>query len=270
MQTIYFGNTLINDVFVGNVRMDDIVSYPLNLSSEAYMFLSSSATLSNITIASAVNTLVNDMKSYGIWDKMYCVYPMVGGNSDSCKWNLKDTTKYQLNYTGSWTFNSDGMTCSGTQFANTNFTGFGEITAFSSSFSLGIYSRTSTATGGVDLGDSSNNVYLAVRYSDATTKFVVGANNQSTANSDGKGFYIGTRNFPTESNRTYKNGTLVNFAGASTAASTVTNYFIGGYPADPGQKNYAFAFIGAGLSPTNVTDFNTAMTTFQTALGRNV
>lgn len=270
MQTVYVGNTLINDVFVGNVRMNDVVSYPLQLEQEAYMFLSSSATINNYTIASAVNTLVTDLKGYGIWDKLYCVYPMVGGNASSSKWNLKDTTQYNLNYTGSWTFNDSGMTCNGTQYANTNFFGQGSVSNFSQSLSIGVYSTTAP-TGGVDLGETSNNAYLATRYSDNTTKFVVTSNNQSTANTDGRGFYIGTINIPNESNRTYKNGTLVNFLGSTTGVSgTTTSYYIGGYPADSGRRGYAFAFIGGGLSPTNVSNFNTAMTTFQTTLGRNV
>jgi hypothetical protein len=270
MQTVYVGNTLINDVFVGSTRMNDVVTYPITLQQEAYMFLSSSATINNYTIASAVNTLVTDLKGYGIWDKLYCVYPMVGGSASSSQWNLKDTTNYNLNYTGSWTFNASGMTCTGTQFANTNFFGQGTLSNFSQSFSIGVYSTT-TAAGGVDLGESSNNAYLATRYSDNTIKFVVNPNNQSTANTDGKGFYIGTIDFPTVSNRTYKNGTLVNFLGTiSGASTTLTNYYIGGYPADPGSRGYAFAFIGGGLSATNVSNFNTAMTTFQTTLGRNV
>jgi hypothetical protein len=272
MQTVYVGNTLINDVFVGSTRMDDVVSYPITLQQESYMFLSSSATINNYTIASAVNTLVTDLKGYGIWDKLYCVYPMVGSSASSSQWNLKDTTNYNLNYTGSWTFNASGMTCTGTQFANTNFFGQGTISNFSQSFSIGVYSTTSPA-GGVDLGETSNNAYLAARYSDNTIKFIVNPNNQSTANTDGKGFYIGTINKDgvDAGNRTYKNGTLVNSAGViSGASTTISIYSIGGYLADPGSRGYAFAFIGGGLSATNISNFNTAMTTFQTTLGRNV
>jgi len=273
MQTIYVGNTLINDVFVERVRMDDVVSYPITLNSESYLFLSSSATINNYTIASAVNTLVNDLKGYGLWDKMYAIYPMVGGSSESCKWNLKDTTKYNLNYTGSWTFNDNGMTNSNTQWAGTSFTGdlFG---SWSGSNSIGVYSRTSASDTGVDIGNTALSHYVSCRYGDGNNKFILGSDNQSAAVASGAGFFVGTYsrvNFPSNTKFTYRNGTQIGFGtDYNLSAATSNQYYIGGGASDPASRNYAYAFLGQGLTPTEVTNYNTAVQAFQTTLGRNV
>ena len=48
------------------------------------------AGITNLTQASAINTLVNDLKTYGLWTKMKALYPMVGGTAASHKFNLKD------------------------------------------------------------------------------------------------------------------------------------------------------------------------------------
>ena len=46
--------------------------------------------INNAQIANAVNNLVLDLKKYGLWTKMKAIYPIVGGNAWSHKFNLKD------------------------------------------------------------------------------------------------------------------------------------------------------------------------------------
>ena len=40
------------------------------------------------TEATAINTLVVNLKSANIWTKMKALYPMVGGTATSCKFNF--------------------------------------------------------------------------------------------------------------------------------------------------------------------------------------
>ena len=58
----------------------------------------------------AVNQLVVDLKSYGIWNKMKVVYPMVGqaGVSSSFEFNLKDVNTFRGSFSGGWIFSSTG------------------------------------------------------------------------------------------------------------------------------------------------------------------
>jgi hypothetical protein len=82
------------------------------------------AGITNLTQASAINTLVNDLKTYGLWTKMKALYPFVGGTATSHKFNLKDPrdldAAFRLVFTGGWTHTSTGAKPNGTTgYANT-------------------------------------------------------------------------------------------------------------------------------------------------------
>ena len=84
------------------------------------------AGITNLTQASAVNTLVNDLKTYGLWTKMKALYPMVGGTATSHKFNLKDPrdldAAFRLTFSGGWTHSSTGALPNGTTgYAETYF-----------------------------------------------------------------------------------------------------------------------------------------------------
>ena len=66
------------------------------------------------TDATAINQLVLDLKSNILWTKMVAIYPLVGGSSSSTKYNLKDTTLYEVTWNGTLTFASTGVTVNGT------------------------------------------------------------------------------------------------------------------------------------------------------------
>ena len=83
------------------------------------------AGITDLTQASAISTLVNDLKTYGLWSKMKAFYPMVGGTSTSHKWNLKDPrdldAAYRLTFFGGLTHDSNGVLGNGTNsYAYTN------------------------------------------------------------------------------------------------------------------------------------------------------
>lgn len=56
----------------------------------------------------ALNYLVLNLKSQGLWDKLNVIYPFLGGTAYSCKWNLKDPqdldTSFRLTFGGGITF----------------------------------------------------------------------------------------------------------------------------------------------------------------------
>jgi hypothetical protein len=65
--------------------------------------------------ATAINTLVVDLKADNLWTKLKVIYPMVGGTSTTMKYNLKDpqdtNAAYRIDWVGSnTTFNSNGVT----------------------------------------------------------------------------------------------------------------------------------------------------------------
>lgn len=70
-----------------------------------------------------VNYLVKDLRKWNLLANWDALYPLVGGNSNACSWNLIDTTKFRVAWTlGSSTFDHTGWTSDGTaSFANTQF-----------------------------------------------------------------------------------------------------------------------------------------------------
>jgi len=64
--------------------------------------------------AEAINNLVQQLKAGGVWERLIALYPFVGGNAQSCKFNLinpQDTNAaYRLTFAGTWTFDANGAT----------------------------------------------------------------------------------------------------------------------------------------------------------------
>jgi hypothetical protein len=72
-------------------------------------FLAASG-ITDATISSALNTFETGLGTYSIpTSNFLALYPLVGGTSATCAWNFMDTTQYNLTYTGSITFSTDGI-----------------------------------------------------------------------------------------------------------------------------------------------------------------
>jgi|LauGreDrversion4_2_1035121.scaffolds.fasta_scaffold36346_10 hypothetical protein len=46
-------------------------------------------------VENAIDTLVKDLKDCNIWDKLKCLYPLVGTKPNATIFNLKDIPKYK-------------------------------------------------------------------------------------------------------------------------------------------------------------------------------
>lgn len=115
----------------------------LGLDASANTF-SNAVGLTDATQKSAINTLVKDLKRFGLWSKIKAFYPFVGGTPESHKWNLIDprdaNDAYRLVFSGGWTHSSMGAQCNGTNTTSDTFlslrTVFG---ATSYEHNLGVY-----------------------------------------------------------------------------------------------------------------------------------
>jgi hypothetical protein len=239
----------------------------------------------SITEKNAVNTLVVQMKTDGIWTKMKAIYPMVGASAAACAQNLKNSS-FTGTFTSGWTFASTGVTPNGTSaYMDTGLLPSTSLT--NNSTTLSYYSRsTSAANTGVEIGaavgaSSLPLIQIACNYTGLGTlhdqySYVNGRLSVSTANSFG--FFCGSRTSST-SLKGYKNGSLV---GTLTTSSTqnvtlinraITIAAINAF--NPGISSFsnrecAFASIGDGLTDTEVSNFYTAVQAMQTTLSRNV
>ena len=238
------------------------------------------AGITDSTQQTAIKTLVNDLNGYGLWSKMKAIYPMVGGNATAHSYNLKDTTKFQITWSGGLKHSSTGTIGNGTNgYGNTNLVPLNDL--LDNSCHLSFYSRTNESAGNIwDCGVADDaRSYLTMLIKNSSTQFRPLAQDFSQSvisNSDSKGFYITNRTASNISNG-WKNGTKI----ISPNANSLTranlkifllslNYSGTGGAVFYSTKECAFATIGDGLSDTEAANLYTSIQKFQTTLSRQV
>ena len=272
---------------------------PFVTDADALAFVTA-ASITNTTQQSAINTLVTQLKGYGIWTKMKAVYPFVGGNASAHKFNLKDprdlNAAYRLTFGGGWTHSSTGAQPNGTNgYANTFFipntqTQYNQHLSYYTTNNgmalsgrykswLGAY-HTSWETGYTGLHEfyigAGNTSVSSAQYSETNVNNFVKKSETSPI-----GFWTGTRLTSGLDLRLFKNGTKVDTITASPASQYQPdhNTYLGAmhvkyvgqdYTDNFSDNNTAFASIGDGLSDTEAANFYTAVQAYQTTLGRQV
>jgi hypothetical protein len=253
---------------------------------DANAFLTATG-ITDPTISSAICTFVTSLKAQGLWAKFYALYPFVGGTSTTHKFNLKNpadtNAARRLTFVGGWTHTVNGAQPNGVNgYADTNFNTGAVWTTYNNS--LGLYSRSIAGTAidadfgqGGSLGEFGQN--LVIRRSNNQSIYDAlnssGTGRISFINNDGRGLYVGSIT-AINSRKLYKNGTLqVQSTTSIVQALPSYNLYLGCYnqgntPLFFGSKQYALAFIGLGLTDTDVSNLNTINQTFQTTLGRQV
>jgi hypothetical protein len=249
----------------------------------------SAAGITDSTQKSAIQTLVTDLKGYGIWTKMKALYPFVGGTATTHKFNLKDPrdldAAFRLVFSGGWTHSTTGATPNGTNaFSDSFLTPSSSLTFNNASFS--IYSRTNptiTASQAWGCADSTGYMPLlggAVSASKSIASYfynftapdvMTSATGQSSA-----GLILSTRTSSTSA-KLFKNSTIIATTSSNGQIKQPNQSFTFGGLRSPstGIQDYnvlqhSFAHIGDGLTDTEATNFYTAVQAFQTTLGRNV
>ena len=232
----------------------------------------------------AVNQLVLNMKSYGIWTSMKAVYPMVGASAAACAQNLKSSS-FTGTFTSGWTFASSGVTGNGTSaYMNTNFI---PSTDYTSSTNFGLFLYTSSTTAGAADRDmaifvSGNLPSLNLTSKDGTsskTDLFDFTNRISVSGYNVEGFYIGSRT-ATNSAKLFRNGTSIGTTTASEGTAPSIFLTLGGANLSPSNpissvgvysaKTFSFAGTCDGLTDTQASNFYTAVQAFQVSLSRSV
>jgi len=223
----------------------------------------------SLTEKQAVNQLVLDMKSYGIWSAMKAIYPMVGASAAACRQNLKSSSFTGTFTATGWTFASTGVTPNGVSaYCNTNCA---PNNMAQNSLSGFVYNRTDnlliTLNGCTNFEindfDPSRSLYGAVNNSELP----IGT--QTTT----AGFW-GVSRISSSGWAAYKNGAnIVNKTQGSNPPSGNAVFIASrntGTPITFGNKEVAFFSIGDGLTDTQASNFYTAVQAFQTTLSRAI
>jgi len=234
--------------------------------------------------ATAINTLVVDLKNYGVWSKLQAAYPFIGGTATTNKYNLinpADTNAaFRLVFSGGVTHNANGVTFDGINgYADTNYVPSTNGTLDSQHIS--VYNRTSGLTSGFfmavrDVGV--NQCFLAIQYDPTRVNYI---SINSTEVNEGtystlQGFILGNRS-GAATEQFYLNGSQVDNSTKTSLRRPDYSLYLGARnyngSAQSGtytNTNLAFATIGTSLTSTEESDLYTSIQTYNTTLGRNV
>ena len=257
---------------VGAIGATTILKSGVAIDADAQSFFTA-ASITDATQKNAVNQLVIGLKANSLWTKIAALYPIVGGNATAHSYNLKNTAQYQLTFSSGWTHSSNGMQGDGVStYASLGATQSAFMT--SGSGHMAIYSRTQTSAGGrYDMGNYAGAGYTTLQITD-NIKCHINTTGLpfTTSNTDGRGFYIGSR---ISSTNLIQSKNATQYTATSSEAYSIGNIVIGavgtmGAPQSFSDKQYALASIGLGLNSSEMTIYNTIVTTFQTSLSRNV
>ncbi len=236
------------------------------------------------TNASAINTLVIDLKAANIWTKMKALYPIIGGTATSHKFNLKDSrdldAAFRLVFSGGVTHSTNGVLFNGVNgFANTFLN---MSTQYSNAYDVHLSANIYTdfvgilAQGHIGANISSSQVNRLGATSSISEHSFLGTNSNNIAvtvtSTTHKGFWCGSRllfnlhNFisPTgaiSTNTTAIASSLPNITIGLGCRRSATNDFFSAF-------GYSFFSAGVGLTTIEMTNFKTAVNNFNTTLGR--
>lgn len=232
------------------------------------------------TIIDAIQTLHDDLVTYGIWDKCKAIYPFVGGTANTHKYNLKDPRNhddaFRLVFYGGFTHSANGILGDGsTGWADTYFQP--NVNLLVSSQHLSYYSRTNNnSSNKEEMGVyATYQTSLAIKFS-GTLYAPIGAASPSVSNSDSSGFFIASK-YESGKVSAYRNSSKIINEASSGDGNVRQGLKIALFAWNNNgaiqrftDRQCAFASIGEGLTPTEAGNFYTAVQAFQTALGRNV
>lgn len=245
--------------------------------SDAKAFLDA-AVITDSTISNAIDTFVKALKSNGIWNKFYAIYPFVGGSASAHKWNLKDPrdldAAFRLTFYGGLTHNANGVTGNGlTGYAETHFNPVA-VAVNRENFGFTIYSR-SASWGGYAMGvtdGASFSLFLRSGTSQYYGVFDDGSAVGTLANGNKT---LTTQRSSNTLQTLYQNGSSVLSLNTSTTKNNTNYSFMlfarggvggGGFSA----INTALHAFHTVLTVGEIATFNTLVVNFQTALSRNV
>ena len=268
--------------YVGGFTPPPSILTTVKQDADAAEFISTAGIVDG-TQQDALNELVTDLKSAGIWTKMVAVYPFVGGTATTHKYNLKNPVDsdaaFRLTFGAGVSHSSAGMTPNGANNAS-GFTHIRVDTQLSQNdVYCGIYIGTNVAEDRPDFGAISggNGIQAATRLAaNGFSTKLFDTTNDVTTSTDSRGFSQISRlsstgyyqqkdsdyqTFITRTSATPPTNEYMAIGGIGTAETTSTSV---------STKTVSFAVFGQGLSTTEMDDFYTAVQTFQTTLGRNV
>lgn len=246
------------------------------------------AYITDTTQRTAINNLVIGLKAQSLWTKMIAIYPFVGGNALTHKYNLKNpvdsNAAYCLRFNNGMTHSATGVLPNGTTgYANTYLApsamtnGDAHWSYYSRSDVLETKAVMGAQAGGVGPWAILRSTVLGP--SNILADYAAGAGDRlDGSEADSLALHIfsatGGNGGPFKAyKRGVQLGTTKTQAGAFSGVAQPFYLFASNgdsVAAFQTTRECAFASFGSGLSDTEAANFNTLVDAFQTTLGRNV
>ncbi len=279
---IIFDSALTTDRTTVEDDINNYYSIYADIDPDAQAFLTATG-IADATIVSAINQLVLDAKSIGVWTKLIACYPFVGGTATTHKYNLVDPQDtngaHRLTFVNGATHSSDGIVFNGSnQYGNMNFIP-------STAYSVGgindnhifqsIYLNPGDNGANFGTQTSGNNEYFTGNSRNASNQLNgrnYGSTISSIANTDTRLVYGQNRNSSTSFDL------IKNKAKTSVSSTTLVlpndNLYLSAFNTGTGvsghvNRGFNLLSIGAGLTDTEWDAWVDANDDFQTALSRN-
>jgi len=232
------------------------------------------AGITDVTQIQALDYLVDNLKSTGLWSKMHFIYPFVGGNATSHKFELLDPSNAsrELTFTGV-THNSTGIV--GTSAANASaVSGINGGAYNTNDFSMGYYGTLKGST--ASSTNESGVMYLSTRLfisfiANASSTFIYYGPTATTLTSvsvpDG---------FKALSNTSTTTGDFlfnqIKYQSITKGTTALTGFF--GHElsrtTNTAVNTVSFSYASTQLTEAELTTLNTIVEQYQTILGRNL
>ena len=233
------------------------------------------------TVSAATNTMFVDLKNAGVYTKLDALYPFLGGVAASAKWNAKDpqdtNAAFRLTFVGGITFSQEkGIQGNGTNSQVETYWVESAQTPTSASTTIGYFISVS-GTSGFEIGAQYPSGWLTIQSSNGTNargSIQTGTLNTLTATTHAQAInFFGL---------TRTNNSQVSFVRAGGGVQTITQnttiarsgtsagiLFVKGFGGST-NRGLGTAFLGDGMTTTELGNLRDIITTFNTTLGRNL
>ena len=224
----------------------------------------------------AVNQLVVDLKSSGLWSKMVALYPFVGGTADMHKYNLKNPNKHIISFPSGTSHNTYGVTMY--RYNAPMAISTSDLANNIKDIHLAVYIRNDVNLDNTkDIGQANasttNICSMRARFSSSSTTYFDNGNEGYGRLSTNVGNAIGftVNNHLSDRESIYKNGVEITYKTYS-PSNISTDFCLSGYygSASYNTRVYSLASVGYGLTNNEQSSFYTIIQKFQTSLNRAV
>jgi hypothetical protein len=276
---IFTNNQIENRAAIETAINTNYTVYPTDVDAQAFI---TAAVITDQTQQTAINTLVTDLKTAGIWTKMKALYPFVGGTAAQHRFNLKDPravdAAYYLTFYGGGTHSANGYLPNGNSYADTKLIPSVDL---STNSGFGYYSITNSTTGNqsemgainYDMPSLANvRVFQSAHFGNVAYFGVNSQDSQTFTDTDTRGFYQAYRTDSTTF-KTLKNSTL--YTSILPYYPTPLTCYLGARNERNiaqlfSSKGLALAYFQSNFTDADATAFYTAVQKYQTTLGRAV